>query len=87
MLAYANDLFLTLFYRRLYFITAIKKDGFIVNKSDERVFVTAPVLVPGDRDCDFDNGELPLTAEKVRNIAYSFLEYGIIDKNHDYFPS
>jgi hypothetical protein len=56
----------------------------IVEKSNNTVTITAPVLVPGEKDCDYKNGETPLTPEKVQQIATSFKNYGIIDKNHSY---
>ena len=30
--------------------------------SDGSILLTAPVLIPGARDCDYAKGEIPLTA-------------------------
>lgn len=56
-----------------------------VEKAKDHVMFTGTVLIPGEPDCDFDNGEELLTAQKVANIAHSFLDYRIVDKEHDYF--
>ena len=52
---------------------------------DDNITITAPVLIPYENDCDYCRGEKPLTTEKIKNIAKSFKEYAIIDRNHTYF--
>lgn len=59
----------------------------VVTKQDDYLFITSPVLVPGEADCDYNRGEKPLTAEEVRKLAYSFMDYRIIDKEHDYLTT
>jgi len=54
----------------------------IVTKSDNEIILTAPVLVPGEKDCDYNRGELPLTKEQVKNIASAYKDYGFVEKNH-----
>jgi hypothetical protein len=57
--------------------------GFAIKDEDERL-VTAPVLLPGCKDCDFENGENVLTEKQVQNIAFGYMEHRIVDQNHDY---
>ena len=59
----------------------------VVTKQEDYLFITSPVLVPGEADCDYNRGEKPLTADEVRKIAYSFMDYRIIDKEHDYLTT
>lgn len=54
-------------------------------KSKDHVLFTGTVLIPGEPDCDYGNGEEPLTVQKVAGIAHSFLDYRIVDKEHNYF--
>ena len=54
-----------------------------VIKSEEAVYVTAPVLVPGEKDCDYCRGETPLSVKQVQDFAHSFSNYGFIEKDHD----
>jgi len=54
-----------------------------VIKSDKAVYVTAPVLVPGEKDCDYCRGETPLSVKQVRDFAHSLSNYGFIEKDHD----
>ena len=59
-----------------------------VEKEEEgSIIVTAPVLTPGKPDCDYQNGETPLTTEQVESIAKSFEQYGVIDEQHLYFDN
>ena len=53
-----------------------------ISTKDNNLIVTAPVLVPGVPDCDFKNGEKPLTREKIKELEASFKDYSIIDRNH-----
>lgn len=54
-----------------------------INNQDYRI-VTAPVLIPGVPDCDYTNGEQPLTTEEIKHLMTSFKKYNIIDYNHKY---
>ena len=53
------------------------------DKTNELLF-TAPVMIPGEADCDFHRGEKPFTADEIRNIAEAYKNYGIVEKDHDY---
>lgn len=46
--------------------------------------VTAPVLIPGVPDCDYNNGETPLTTEQIQALMETYKEHQIIDYNHKY---
>ena len=55
----------------------------IITKNDDgTVTLTAPVMIPGARDCDYHNGETPLTTEQVKSFAESYKKYGFIDHEH-----
>ena len=54
-----------------------------VIKSENVVYITAPVLVPGEKDCDYHRGETPLSMKQVQDFAHSFSNYGFIEKDHD----
>lgn len=60
----------------------------VVTKSRDSLLITAPVLVPGEEDCEFVYGEEPLTEGQVRQIAHDYLaSYGLVDKNHEFFKT
>lgn len=57
--------------------------GPLVIKSAHKQIVTAPVLVPGERDAD---GEV-VTIEKIEDVALKYLEdFGIVDVGHTFNP-
>jgi len=39
-------------------------------------------MIPGAKDCDWVNGEPPLTSEQIRRFAKSYEKYGFIDHEH-----
>ena len=49
---------------------------------DGTINLTAPVMIPGAKDCDFVNGEPPLTKEQIREFAKSYEKYQFIDHEH-----
>ena len=54
-----------------------------INKLDDgTVELTAPVMIPGAKDCDYTNGEPPLTKEQVQTFAESYKKYQFIDHEH-----
>ena len=54
-----------------------------INKlSDGSIELTAPVLIPGAKDCDYANGEEPLTTEQIQQFAKSYERYQFIDHEH-----
>jgi hypothetical protein len=44
--------------------------------------MTAPVMVPGAKDCDYDNGEPPLTASQIHAFKESYDSYAFVDHEH-----
>lgn len=63
--------------------------AFIVEKSKDNshIMFTGTVLIPGEPDCDYENGEEILTEEKVAKMAHSYMDYRIVDKEHQYFQT
>ena len=55
---------------------------FINQNSDGTINLTAPVMIPGAKDCDYENGEPPLTREQIREFAKSYEDYQFIDHEH-----
>ena len=54
-----------------------------INKlKDGSIELTAPVMIPGARDCDYHNGEPPLTREQISQFAKSYEKYQFIDHEH-----
>ena len=39
-------------------------------------------MIPGAHDCDYENGEPPLTSEQIRRFAKTYEKYGFIDHEH-----
>jgi hypothetical protein len=50
--------------------------------TDGTILLTAPVMIPGAKDCDWINGEPPLTAEQIQEFAKSYEKYRFIDHEH-----
>ena len=50
--------------------------------TDGTILLTAPVMIPGAHDCDYENGEPPLTTEQIRRFAQSYEKYQFIDHEH-----
>lgn len=50
--------------------------------TDGTILLTAPVMIPGAHDCDYQNGEPPLTSEQIREFAQSYEKYRFIDHEH-----
>ena len=54
-----------------------------INKlTDGTVELTAPVLIPYAKDCDYENGETPLTPEQITAFKESYDKYGFVDHEH-----
>ena len=54
-----------------------------INKLDDgTINLTAPVLIPNAKDCDYHNGETPLTAPQIRAFKESYDKYGFVDHEH-----
>ena len=50
--------------------------------TDGTILLTAPVMIPGAKDCDWINGEPPLTREQIQEFAKSYEKYQFIDHEH-----
>ena len=50
---------------------------------DGSILLTAPVMVPGAKDCDFNRGEPPLTKKQIRDFKESYENYQFIDHEHE----
>ena len=55
---------------------------YINQLSDGSILLTAPVLIPGARDCDYAKGEIPLTESQVKAFKESYDNYGFVDHEH-----
>ena len=55
---------------------------FINQLDDGTITLTAPVMIPGAQDCDYKNGEPPLTKEQISQFAKSYEKYQFIDHEH-----
>ena len=54
-----------------------------INKlQDGTINLTAPVLIPNAKDCDYTNGETPLNREQVQAFKESYDKYGFVDHEH-----
>ena len=54
-----------------------------INKlSDGTINLTAPVLIPEAKDCDYHNGEEPLNSTQIRAFKESYDKYGFVDHEH-----
>ena len=50
--------------------------------TDGTIHLTAPVMIPGAKDCDYENGEEPLTEQQIREFAKTYQKYQFIDHEH-----
>ena len=55
---------------------------YINTLDDGTILLTAPVLIPGAKDCDYENGETPLTESQVQRFKESYDKYGFVDHEH-----
>ena len=55
---------------------------YINQLDDGTIELTAPVMIPGAKDCDYKNGEPPLTREQIRTFAKTYEHYGFVDHEH-----
>ena len=55
---------------------------YIQKNDDGTINLTAPVMIPGAKDCDYSNGEPPLTKEQISQFAKSYERYQFIDHEH-----
>ena len=55
---------------------------FIKQKEDGSILLTAPVLIPYAKDCDYENGETPLNPTQILAFKNSYDKYGFVDHEH-----
>ena len=55
---------------------------YIQKQSDGSINLTAPVMIPNAKDCDYHNGETPLSAEQILAFKESYDVYGFVDHEH-----
>lgn len=46
--------------------------------------ITGPFILPNTPDCDYKNGEQPLTPEKVQQLNDTYQDYAIVDYEHQF---
>jgi hypothetical protein len=57
-------------------------DMYINQLDDGTIQLTAPVLNPDAKDCDYNNGELPLSASQIQAFKEAYDKYGFVDHEH-----
>ena len=55
---------------------------FIKTLDDGSILLTAPVLIPYAKDCDYENGETPLNPSQIQAFKNSYDKYGFVDHEH-----
>ena len=55
---------------------------FINQLDDGTIYLTAPVLIPYAKDCDYENGETPLNPQQIQAFKESYDKYGFVDHEH-----
>ena len=55
---------------------------YINQLKDGTIELTAPVLIPNARDCDYHNGETPLNKSQIKAFKESYDKYGFVDHEH-----
>ena len=55
---------------------------YINQLNDGTLELTAPVLIPYAKDCDYKNGETPLNPEQITTFKESYDKYGFVDHEH-----
>ena len=55
---------------------------FIKTLDDGSILLTAPVLIPYAKDCDYENGETPLNPSQIQAFKESYDKYGFVDHEH-----
>ena len=55
---------------------------YINQLKDGTIELTAPVMIPGAKDCDYENGEPPLSASQILAFKESYDTYAFVDHEH-----
>lgn len=56
----------------------------IIEETRDYIIVTLPIFIPDTRDCEYDQGEKPLTAEQIQRFAEEYLNWKIVDLEHEF---
>lgn len=56
----------------------------IIEETRDYIIVTLPIFIPDARDCEYDQGEKPLTAEQIQRFAEEYLDWKIVDLEHEF---
>lgn len=56
---------------------------YIQQEKDGSILLTAPVMIPGVADCDYERGEPPLTRQQIQDFQKSYNKYRFIDHEHE----
>lgn len=56
---------------------------YIENLEDGSILLTAPAMVPYEKDCDYNRGEPPLTPSQVKHFKESYEDYRFVDHEHE----
>ena len=62
--------------------SSIYIEMYIQKLEDGTINLTAPVLIPDAKDCDYHNGETPLNREQIQSFKNSYDKYGFVDHEH-----
>ena len=56
----------------------------IIEETRDHITVTLPIFIPDTKDCEYDQGEKPLTAEQIKKLAEEYLDWKIVDLEHEF---
>ena len=55
---------------------------YINQLTDGTIELTAPVMIPNAKDCDYHNGEIPFNTTQIQAFKESYDKYGFVDHEH-----
>ena len=55
---------------------------YINQLNDGTIELTAPVMIPNAKDCDYHNGEIPFNTTQIQAFKESYDKYGFVDHEH-----
>ena len=55
---------------------------YINQLKDGTIELTAPVMIPNAKDCDYHNGEIPFNTTQIQAFKESYDKYGFVDHEH-----
>lgn len=62
----------------------ILSPSFMVEKHKDHVIFTGTAMIPGEPDCDHDNGEKIFNEQEIAEFRQSYKNYGIVDNEHTF---